>query len=97
MMSKLGNIEAAQATELMTATLNGFKLSANDAMSVVDRLIALDNSYATSVAEIATALQYTAAVANQAGVNFNQMAAYITIVSSVMRISAESIGQSFFR
>jgi len=39
MMSKLGNIEAAQATELMTSTLNGFKLSAEDAATVVDKLV----------------------------------------------------------
>lgn len=95
MMSKLGNLEAAQATELMTSTLNGFKLSAEESARIVDKLVGLDNAYATSVAEISTALQYGAAVANQAGVSFDQLAAYIAVVSSVTRISAETIGQSF--
>jgi len=48
MLSKLGNLEAAQATEYLTATLNGFKLEAQDASLVVDKLIDLDNQYATS-------------------------------------------------
>jgi len=33
-------------------------------------------------------MQYSAAVANQAGVSFDQLAAYITVVSSVTRMSA---------
>ena len=48
MLSKLGNLEAAQATEYLTATLNGFKLEAEDASLVVSKLIDLDNRYATS-------------------------------------------------
>lgn len=47
-LSKLGNLEAAEATEYLTSALNGFKLGAQDASSVVDKLIALDNNYSTS-------------------------------------------------
>lgn len=47
-LSKLGNLEAAEATEKLTATLNGFKLEAEDASLVVDKIIDLDNQYATS-------------------------------------------------
>ena len=60
MLSKLGMMDAAQATELMTATLNGFKLTAEDALSVVDKLAAVDLAFATSSEEIAVALQYVA-------------------------------------
>lgn len=48
MLSKLGNLDAAQSTEYLTATLNGFKLEAEDASLVVDKLIDLDNRLATS-------------------------------------------------
>jgi hypothetical protein len=48
-LSKLGNIDSAEATEYLTSTLNGFKLEAKDAESVVSRLVSLDNAYATSV------------------------------------------------
>ena len=35
-------MDSAQATELMTASLNGFKLEAKDAMGIVDKFSALD-------------------------------------------------------
>jgi TP901 family phage tail tape measure protein len=48
MLSKLGNLDTAQSTEYLTAIVNGFKLSASDATTVVDKLIAIDNIAATS-------------------------------------------------
>jgi len=94
MMSKLGNVEAAQSTEYLTSTLNGFKLEAEDATTVIDKLVALDNDYATSVAEIAEALQKSSNSAQQAGVSFDELASYITVISSITRQSGESIGTS---
>jgi uncharacterized protein YukE len=88
MLSKLGNMESAQATEYLTSTLNGFKLEAEDAILVVDKLIALDNQYATSAGELAEALQRTANSAQQAGFSFDEIVSYITVVSSVSRKSA---------
>lgn len=96
-MSKLGNMEAAQSTEYLTSTLNGFKMEASDAMGVVDVLTNLDNNYATSVSEIADGLSRSSNSAQQAGVSFQELSSYITIVSSVTRKSAESIGESFPR
>ena len=88
MLSKLGNMEAAEATEKLTSTLNGFKLEAEDASLVVDKMIDLDNQFATSAGEISTALQYSANSAQQAGVSFDELASYITVISSVTRRSA---------
>jgi TP901 family phage tail tape measure protein len=77
MLSKLGNMESAQATEYLTSTLNGFKLEAEDAVLVVDKLINLDNQYATSAGELAEALQRTANSAQQAGFSFDEIVSYI--------------------
>jgi TP901 family phage tail tape measure protein len=95
MMSKLANLDAAQSTEYMTSIMNGFKLSVDDMLPSLDKLLALDNSMATSTGELASAMQYSAAVANQAGVSYDELAAYIGTVSSVTRLSSETIGQSF--
>jgi TP901 family phage tail tape measure protein len=95
MMSKLGNMESAQATEYLTSTLNGFNLEAKDSVGIIDKLIALDNNYATSVSEIAMALQRSSAAGKLSGVSFDELASYITVVSSVTRKSADSIGESF--
>lgn len=94
MLSKLGNLSAAESTEYLTSTLNSYKLSTEDAIQVVDKLVTVDNASATSTKELATALRYSAATASQAGVSLEKLISYIAVISSTTRINAESIGQS---
>lgn len=94
-LSKLGMMDASEATQLLTATLNGFNVAVSDSESIVDKLVKVDMNFATSTQELATALQYTAASANLAGVSLDQMIGLIATVSATTRRSAESIGQSF--
>lgn len=94
MMSKLGNMDSATATDRLTSIMNGFKLEAEETGAVLDKLIALDNSYATSVNEIATAMKYSSNSAQSVGIDLDHLAAYITVISSTTRVSAETIGQS---
>jgi hypothetical protein len=95
MLSKLGNLDTAQATEYLTAIVNGFKLSASDAETVVSKLVAIDNIAATSAGELAAAMQRSSAVAQETGVSFDKLAAYIGAVSNSTRLSAEMIGTAF--
>lgn len=95
MASKLGALDSAQATEYLTAILNGYQMEAEEATGVVDRLISVDNIAATSFSELATAMQYSAAVANETGVSFNNLVGYIATVSSTTRLAPEMIGQAF--
>jgi len=94
MLSKLGNVEAADATEYLTSTINSFKMEAEDAVSIVDKLVAVDNIAATSTKELAVALRYVASVAGETGVTLEQLVSYIATISSVTRLNAESIGQA---
>jgi hypothetical protein len=94
MLSKLGNLDAATATDRLTASLNGYKLEAKDAMGIIDKLVNLDNNWATSVDEISEAMSRSANMAAQASVSYDELASYVTVVSSVTRKSAESIGES---
>ena len=41
MMSKLANMSSVESTEALTAIMNGYKLSAEETTSVVDRLVAI--------------------------------------------------------
>ena len=93
-LSKVGAMESAEATELLTSSLNGYKLEAKDAMSVVDKISAIDLAAATSSYELATALARTANVANDSEVSFNKLLAMIGTVSSVTRRSASTIRRS---
>ena len=95
MQAMLANMSAAQSTEYLTSIMNGFQLEASDMMGVLDKLIDLDNRFATSVGEIAVAMQRSSNSARIAGVSLDLLASMITVVSSTTRQSAESIGESF--
>jgi len=95
MMSKLGDMEAVKATEIITSVMNGFNLEAEDMMAVLDKLTQADNMAASSIAEVGTALQRTAVSARQAGVSFEEVAAMITTISETSRKAPETIGESF--
>lgn len=94
-LSKVGAIESSQATELLTASLNGMKMEAKDAMSIVDKVSAVDLVAATSSEELMVALSRTASSAEMAGVSFDKLLGMIGTVSSVTRKSASTIGESF--
>jgi TP901 family phage tail tape measure protein len=95
MMSKLANMESSEATQRTTSIMMGFKLEASDMMGVLDKLVNLDNNYASSVSEISEALSRSSNSASQAGVSFEQLAAMITVTSAVTQRSGESIGEAY--
>ena len=94
-MAKLAGISSSESTQYLTSVLNGYQMSAEKAMSVTDKLVAVDNAAATSVNELAVALQRSSNSASMAGVGLDQLVGYIGTVSSVSRKSAETIGESF--
>ena len=94
-LSKVGAIESSQATELLTSSLNGYKIAAQDAMSVVDKISSIDLAAATSSEELAVALSRTANSAADAEVSLDKLLGMIGTVSSVTRKSASTIGESF--
>jgi len=76
-LAKLGNLEAADATDKLIAVTNAYKISAQDTMEVVDAFVSLDNSFATSTGEIADAMQKSSSMAKLAGVSYKDLASYI--------------------
>lgn len=95
MLSKLGMMDANEATEKLTATLNGYKFSASQATDVVDKLVNVDLIAATSAEELATALQYVASQSSSAGISFDKMIGLIAVGSETTRLSAETIGNTW--
>lgn len=94
-LSRVGAIDAADATEYLTSTLNGYQLEANDAMRVVDAMSQADIESASSVEDLAIALQKTANIARNAGVDFETLVGWIAEVKEVTQRSAATIGESF--
>lgn len=94
-LSKVGNMESATATQRLTSALNGYKLAASDAAAVVDKLTAVDMEAAVSADGIAEALSHTASSAHIAGVELDKVIAYLTVVQETTQRSASIVGESY--
>lgn len=63
MLSKLGQIESADASKYLTSALNGYKKSASEAIGVVDKLTAVDMQSASDAGGLAESMSKTASAA----------------------------------
>ena len=93
--SKISGQTNAQTSEQLIAIKNAFDMTGSEMEHVIDVISKLDNTSATSFAEISEAIMRTAYSAQQAGTPFDKLASYITVVSEKTRKSAETIGESF--
>lgn len=94
-MSRIGVIESAEATEYLTSVLNGYKIASEDVMHVIDAMSQVDIESASSVDDLAIALQRSASTASQAGVSFERLLGYVATVREVTQRSASVVGESF--
>ena len=92
-LSKLGQIDAAEASTALTSSLNGYQLAAEDAIDVVDKLTAVDAVSASSAGGLAISLAETATSARLAGVSFDQLIGYTATVKEVTQDADESVGR----
>ena len=87
-LSKIGMIDSADATEYLTSSLNGFKLSADSALAVISKLNAVDMNAAASAGGIAESMSKTASSAQQAGVSIDQLIGMIATLTDVSQVKA---------
>ena len=93
-LSKLGMIDAGQATEYLTSMIKGFKLEVSDAVNVVSKLTAVDMKAAVSAADIGAALQNVATTAQLAGVSLDETIAYASTIIETTQRDASSVGMA---
>ena len=90
--AKVAGISSADSVNYLTTALNGFRLSAEQAMSVSDKFAAISASAATSYEEIAIALSKVASQANLAGMSIDYTAALLAKGLETTREAPETIG-----
>lgn len=90
-MANIAQIDSAKSADILTSALNGFKLEAKDAMSVVDMFAAVDLAAAADTEELAEALQRVAATAGEAGLSIETTTSYIGTLLDATRLDAGSI------
>lgn len=93
-LSKDAQMDSEQASKVLTATLNGFQLSADQAGHINDVLTSIDLQSASDAGGIGEALSRTASMANNAGVSLEKTAAMIATIKDVTQQSDAVIGTS---
>ena len=94
-LSKIGMINSADATTYLTSALNGYKLEASQATSVVDKLAKLDSSAAITAGGLAEAMSKTAVSADSTGVSMDRLLGYLATVGEITQENMSTIGNAF--
>ena len=91
-LSKDAELSSSDASEILTATLNGFQLAADQASRINDILTSIDLESASGADSIGKALMKVASQANNVGVSLEKTSAIIATIKDVTQDSDESIG-----
>lgn len=94
-MAAISQQNLATAVDQLTSAMNAFNMTGDDAQKVVDVYAALAGATAVDVQELAAAMSRTASIAQNAGLTFEETAAFLTTMEETTRLSAETIGNSF--
>lgn len=92
MLSKLGQIESAEAATYLTSAMKGYNVTVQDSIKIVDKWTAVDMIAAANAGDLATAMAETSTSARIAGVSMDTLIGYIATVKEVTQDSAESVG-----
>lgn len=90
--AKIAGIDASTSVDLLTNAMNGFQMSASQALEVSDKFAALAASSATNYEELAVALSKVAAQANLAGISMDFTLGMLAKGIEVTREAPETIG-----
>ena len=93
-LSKIGMIDASDATEDLTAVLNGYKMSAESALAVVSKLSAVDLESASDAGGLAESMSRTATSASLVGISLDQLIGIIATLKDVTQSGDEEIGNA---
>ena len=90
--AKVAGISASDSVNYLTTALNGFQMSAQDALLVSDKFASIAANAATSYDEIATALSKVASQANLAGMSIDYTTALLAKGLETTREAPETMG-----
>jgi len=85
-----GDLDAAEASEILVSSLKGFKAPAEDSIRLTDILNEVSNNYATNVRELGVGLATLSPIARTMGFSFEETAGILTPVIEVFRSGDEA-------
>ena len=95
-MARIAGLDAADATNMMTAALRGFNMEINQtsAQKINDIYSELAAITASDTKEIGSAMERTASIANAANMEFSTTSAFLAQMIETTREAPENIGTS---
>lgn len=93
-LSKIAKIDGENASEILTATINGFQLAASEGSRVNDVLSSIDLNSASDASGIGESLTKVASIANNAGVSLEKTASMIATIKNATQDDDATIGTS---
>lgn len=94
-LSKVSDLSAADSTQYLTSAMNGYKVAAEDVMSIVDKVSQVDLYSATDAGGLMEAMSRVATTANTAGVSMDKLLGYVATTGEITGRNMSSIGESF--
>ena len=93
-MARIAGLDAAEATDMMTAALRGFNMEINQASAqkINDVYSELAAITASDTAEIGSAMERTASIANSANMEFETTSAFLAQMIETTREAPENLG-----
>ena len=93
-MARIGGLQAAEATNMMTAALRGFNMEINgtSAQRINDVYSELAAITAADTKEIGSAMERTASIANSANMEFETTSAFLSQMIETTREAPENLG-----
>ena len=94
-LTRLTGIKAADAVKGLTAAVNGFADAGLSTTQIINKLAAVDVKFAVSADDLINALARAGAVAQDAGVSFDQLIGSVTAAQQITARGGAVIGNSF--
>ena len=94
-LTRLTGLKAADSVKGLTAAVNGFADAGLTTTQIINKLAAVDVKFAVSADDLINALARAGAVAQDAGVSFNQLIGAVTAAQQITARGGSVIGNSF--
>jgi TP901 family phage tail tape measure protein len=94
-LARLSGLGVEASVNAITAALNGFRNAALTSTAVIDKIIAVDQAFAVSGADLAEALRRVGSTAEGAGVSLDQLMGIVTAAQQITARGGAVIGNSF--
>lgn len=92
--SNVSDLNAEDAMKSLIGTMNAYKISASQSLSIVDKMNEVDNNFSISTQQIAQSLEKASSVGKVYGVTLDELIGYTTSIGSVTMESGSQIGRS---